>query len=36
MGHEGRRSGRFVMSTDCSFYDMDDMTHLNFVSIFRH
>jgi len=36
MWHDGRRLDRFVMITDCSFYDMYDITHLHFVSIFRH
>jgi len=36
MQHDGRRSDWFVLSTDCSFYDTYDITHLNFVSMFRH
>ena len=36
MQHDGRRSDWFVLSTDRSFYDTYDITHLNFVTIFRH
>jgi len=36
MQHDGRRSGRFIMSTDHSLYDTYDITQLNFVNIFHH
>jgi hypothetical protein len=34
--HDGCHSYRFVIRTDRSFYDTYDITHLNFVSIFRY
>jgi len=33
---DGCRSDRFGVRTDHSFFDTYDITHLNFVSIFRH
>jgi len=36
MREDGRRSDRFVMINDCSYSDTYDITHSNFVSIFRH
>jgi len=36
MLHVGCHSDWFVLSTDRSFYDSYDITHLNFVSIFSH
>jgi hypothetical protein len=34
--HNGCHSDWFIMCTDCSFHDTYDITHLNFVSTFRH
>jgi len=36
MQHDGRHSDRFVLGTDLSFYDLYDITHLYFVSLFHH
>jgi len=34
MPHDGHHSERFIVSTDCSFYDLYDITDLNFVITF--
>jgi len=34
MQHDGRRSDWFVLSTDRSFYDTYDITHLNLLVYF--
>jgi len=36
MQDDGCCSDRLVISNDHTFYDMYDVTHLNFVSIFCH
>jgi len=36
MLHDSRHSGRFFMSTDRSFYDTYEITHVNLVSISHH
>jgi len=36
MQHDGCHSDRFVWRTDRSFHDMYAITHLNYVSSFRH
>jgi len=36
MQHDSHHSDKFVLSTDRSFYNWYDITHLNFVSKFWH
>jgi len=36
MQHDGCHTERFVLCTDQSFYNLYDITHLKFISPFRH
>jgi hypothetical protein len=36
MVHDSPNAARFVLSTDCSFYVMYDITNSNFVCLFHH